>query len=108
MKGQHTPVPWNLRFYQDYFEGIQGAPEDGERYGAMVTNRGGIAKPASAQGKANAAFIVRAVNNHDALLEIAVCLRQHLALFCTHDDDIAADIFAAADAAIAKAKGGAA
>lgn len=37
------------------------------------------------------------------LLEVAVTLRQHLALFCTHDDAIAKAIFDAADAVIAKA-----
>jgi hypothetical protein len=61
---EHTPTPWRIR--NDFGGGwIQGSPADGETYGDRVAN---LAKPKTI-GAANAAFIVKAVNNHDALVE---------------------------------------
>lgn len=64
---QHTPTPWQRTAYGIWKESNQGnfkvadcIPDDG--YGAYKC-------PSELQAVANADFIVRAVNSHDALLE---------------------------------------
>lgn len=59
---EHTPTPWRIR--DDFGGWLQGSPLAGETYGDRVAN---LAKPKGI-GKANAAFICKAVNNHEALV----------------------------------------
>lgn len=65
----HTPTPWRLATL-DESDGWQDAPlilqEDGCSIGEM--SRGFPHVNATAGDRANAEFVVRAVNSHDALL----------------------------------------
>ncbi|QPF86979.1 hypothetical protein IC762_12065 [Bradyrhizobium genosp. L] len=89
--GEHTPTPWKWR---NDFNHIQGAPRDGEWYGEAVTNYGGLAKPRTL-GVANAAFIVKAVNNHDDLvkaLKLARARIEYLGAACTDSKHFQANV----------------
>lgn len=69
MTQQHTKTPWRLQHEPNYFniqteEGY--AIADTCEYGSVVANRA-----------ANAAFIVRACNSHDALVEALEEILEH-------------------------------
>jgi hypothetical protein len=87
----HTPTPWLLGNDR---ETIIATDDD-------IVVDCGIRRAEEAE--ANAAFIIRAVNCHEELLDAVKCLRQHLALFCTPSDSVAAEIFNLVDGVIAKA-----
>ena len=56
MKAQHTPTPWNLN----------GRHIDAEKGNKLIVS---LRSEHDAENLANAAFIVRACNSHDALVE---------------------------------------
>jgi hypothetical protein len=87
----HTPLPW--KFSPWHIE--EGPP-------AVLAPAGHIV--CTTAGDDDAAFIVKACNMHEPLVEIAIVLRQHLSLFCGPDDEIANQIFRIADETIAKAR----
>jgi hypothetical protein len=69
---EHTPTPWDIIAGDDYYIMAEGYPkefighfkgDDNGGYLAVVGNR-----PADF-GEANAAFIVKAVNNHERLVK---------------------------------------
>jgi hypothetical protein len=61
----HTPTPWKIR----YDNCLQGEPRAGETYGEMVTTLSGSFAHRRGYGKENIAFVLLAVNSHDALVE---------------------------------------
>lgn len=94
MKPQHTPTPWEVAAPQKYM-GI-----------TCVWIHGGKAPVLKIEGSfkesvlANAAFIVRAVNNFDTLLKLANGYRAYLD---SHDDFVAGELKKQIDEIIAKA-----
>lgn len=87
----HTPTPWF--FTEENFEGLNSIRE--KEHGLRV---------AQARSEANAAFIVRAVNAHDALVSVIREMKDMIASKNTLSkwED---NWLAAAVAAIAKAEG---
>ena len=76
----HTPTPWHLNIDPQYIQdqhanivAVIHAQLDGKRNAEIEL-----------EGKANAAFIVRAVNSHEALLKIA---RAYVQLAEIHGED---------------------
>ena len=71
----HTPTPWRLD--HSHISAWADAP----RYGRVFTCDIGHSdwhKAKNSPGLANAAFIVRAVNSHDAMLDVLVDVWFHL------------------------------
>jgi len=102
----HTPLPWKERFCDicgpDCDDGddlVLGCV--GRSYGLRSAEYG-IVKNHTPEGKANAAFIVRACNSHYELLEALEDAVQCI------EPDVYPSAYSAARAAISKAKGGAA
>ncbi len=101
----HTPGPWTA-FNADY----QAIHEDSllpifvvgprEFHTVAQVRAGNDDDGLPAETAANAALIATAPD----LLAALKATREHLALFCTTEDAIAAEIFRIADAAIAKAE----
>lgn len=71
----HTPTPWAVMGNRGDIKSVcKGFPE------TMVAKAAG--QPTRDERAANAAFIVEAVNNHDALVKHLY----HLAMVCCDDD----------------------
>ena len=63
----HTPTPWNLGYTgRCILREIPGMCDGEDGYAVAITSAHSLLTPSEA--KANAAFIVRAVNSHDALV----------------------------------------
>jgi hypothetical protein len=91
---QHTPGPWRTHLTDDTLViDAVGVP--------VATMDGNYVDGSHANMEANARIIAAAPD----LLEALIVTRQHLRLFCTDADSIAAAVFELADSAIAKAKG---
>lgn len=80
---EHTPTPWRVISGDDYYIAADGYPrefigrfkgDDMGDYLAFVGNR------PKDFGEANAAFIVKAVNNYDALVEALTAVRAEINL----------------------------
>lgn len=102
----HTPTPWNVRYYDEF----QNAPLDVlSSEGNCIANVGrrsvnkttGKVYEPSAEAFANAAFIVKAVNCHQELVDAAKAVLDNL----REGDFISTTRLDALQAAIAKAKG---
>jgi len=78
---KHTPTPWIVEAGDDYFITAEGYPKDPPK---VVDNNLGedvlvalVGNQTSDCGEANARFIVRAVNNHEVLVEaLQLALRE--------------------------------
>lgn len=108
---QYTPGPWQYGTKDDGYEisslgTVYNVPtlatEDGKgQTYANISARVKCYEVTADQREANGRLMAAAPD----LLDVAKCLRQHLALFCGPDDAIANEIFTISDAAIAKAEG---
>lgn len=67
MTTKHTPTPWTLSQYTNY-EGFSIVSQDGECLAERWYDKARTV-PQNEVLKANAAFMVRAVNGHEALVE---------------------------------------
>ena len=76
MTKKHTPTPWRVdpMYWADIQTADGGIEVAGLRYDGMpdAINR----EPEDAVARANAAFIVRAVNHHEALVEMVRVMSQ--------------------------------
>ena len=113
---QHTPTPWSIKCQEDldpegngYIWAIKG-----KRLSEEKNLNGGwkhyVQNPAVANSEANAEFIIRACNSHDALLEVLETLMDlEGGEPGSYDDpdtqERADEIWQYASNAIAKAKG---
>lgn len=103
----HTPTPWNVSTWDDGSTHIEA---DDYILADMNGNGGGKRIEGFipvAERKANAAFIIRAVNAHDELLKCAKTFRRFILSFYEGEDDDMAptDTLKAVEIAIAKAEG---
>lgn len=66
-----TPGPWRVRYHCDgkVLDHIQGAPSPGCQYGRSVTVYRGLARPASAETRANAHQIAASGDLYDLCAE---------------------------------------
>ncbi len=64
---KHTPTPWKVFLAKNNGESLLGIGED---TGAGIVAYNGTMWRDEAEAKANAAFIVKAVNHHDELVEM--------------------------------------
>lgn len=87
---RHTATPWRVFLYG----GVQIGHVDGAAICSMWGDK--------AEGEANAAFIVKAVNCHDELVNALKAARPFLAI---SDDQRASGRLKLVEAAIAKAEG---
>lgn len=84
----HSPLPWVYRpnKYDDW-GWIRGQPQDGEKWGDLAAvAKGGDETPFDEHRRngtdpyaANAAFIVKAVNSHEALVDMLEQAREYIA-----------------------------
>ena len=85
---QHTPVPWSIKCQEDldpegngYIWAIKG-----KRLSEEKNLNGGwkhyVQNPAVANSEANAEFIIRACNSHDALLEALEAVVNDIESYC--------------------------
>jgi hypothetical protein len=105
---KHTPIPWRIGYYnaQKCTIGIVVDTDAGEDVVAEVCHHDGYLP--GEFGEANAAFIVRACNSHDALLAACRRLLDVIDEYGLHDhagEDIGDVETSAARAAIAEAEG---
>lgn len=78
----HTPTPWNLGYTgRCILREIPGMCDGEDGYAVAITSAHSLLTPAEA--KANAAFIVRAVNSHDALVK---ALEEMIEVYWGHGD----------------------
>jgi hypothetical protein len=77
--GEHTPTPWKLHAPRSV-----NYPNDGPPYGhSIYAENRSIANPVSNDGVSpDAAFIVKAVNSHDALVDTLKFLLETLEMYC--------------------------
>jgi hypothetical protein len=97
MDNNHTPLPWKLGPTQDTVDDSNGIElAQLQDHFLLLNNETGDYDATPLPYAANAAFIVRAVNNHAALLAALKAFR--------HGEHRWEDLIRAAEAAIAKAE----
>lgn len=112
---KHTPGPWEARWSVQRWAGgrelntcVIGTPKDARGATHLVTRMDGPTSGDLAVDKANAEFIVRACNSHDALIEALEGLANRVDPGVKSRDfgiDSLVNALSAARAAIAKARG---
>lgn len=113
--GEHTPTPWLYRPHKyDDWGWIRGQPEEGESVGPIIaTARSGKYETPEQWDEhrrnktdpfeANAAFIVSAVNSHDALVKALEFIRDGYANQDVNHVDYRVKVYQVALETLAKA-----
>ena len=92
MEAKHTPTPWNVAAYNGSFEIVT---DSWDVASGSIGDRGPI------RNAEDAAFIVRACNSHDALVEALKECADRLELHMKHTEDLAAHMKACKALALA-------
>lgn len=102
-KTKHTPTPWTIGVYDasEDFKSINTHVAVCKPDGSLLATCG----PVDAESKADAAFIVRAVNSHEELVQFARNVEAYLAGLGTSRDDAECALLNHAEQTIAKAEG---
>lgn len=109
-KQSHTPTPWKVGMIQEINRGLFRELENGTKpTGILIEEIDDELSDETPikQHKANAAFIVRAVNCHEELLEALKDIVMHERGECDHDniEECSKVVLKIAERAIAKAEG---
>ena len=103
-EARHTPLPWELHAEGAGYNSVQACQPDSSERGCCPIVESFVLGRTREEAEANAAFIVRAVNNHEALLAaLKFCRNVLMANPIEMSEHMAIE---KADAAIASAKGG--
>ena len=82
---KHTPTPWKYTGDEDGDFVIWGAGDKDN----WIANVGGVIQPVGSidpQEKANAEFIVKAVNSHESLIQLLKSAHEIIEVNWTHND----------------------